>query len=56
METWSTGMIKVGPMEVKKIHDFFSSKGPDFSRYSHRIGRKQLDWGKRIILLVTDCR
>ena len=26
METWSTGMTKVGPMEVKKIRIFFSPK------------------------------
>ena len=26
METWSTGMTKVGPMEVKKIMNFFSPK------------------------------
>ena len=51
METWSTGMTKVGPMEVKKNHEFFFSKGPDFSRYSHRIRRKQLGWGRGIILL-----
>ena len=26
METWSTGMTKVGPMEVKENQDFFSPK------------------------------
>ena len=42
METWSTGMTKVGPMEVKKNHEFFFSKGPDFSRYSHR--KEENNW------------